>query len=191
VWRRSSNEKLGSAVGAGLGGQGQAAGEEAEVVVGPEFDEGDEGAAGGEEVAGEGPAGVEVAHQVAAGGARPGEDLEGIASQPADFVEIAVDSGVLMTFDQEGVEAGAGLGLPLGGQVDVAVQAARRPGSRDPVGGRCSTSPGSRCRGRLAAAEPPSAAQLAVAMPVDALPLAPYLHRAGSAIQLAVIGSGG
>ena len=61
----------------------QRAGEEAEMVVGPELDEGDEAAAGGEVGPGEGPARVEVAHQIAAGRPKLGESLEGIAGQPA------------------------------------------------------------------------------------------------------------
>ena len=61
----------------------QRAGEEAEMVVGPELDEGDEAAAGGEVGPGEGPARVEVAHQIAAGRPKLGESLKGIAGQPA------------------------------------------------------------------------------------------------------------
>jgi len=88
VWRRSSNEKLGSAVGPGFAWEGQRAGEEAEVAAGPELDERDERAAGGEVVAGEGPAGVEVAHKIAAGRAGPGDDLEGAWGQPVDVVRL-------------------------------------------------------------------------------------------------------
>ena len=84
-----------SPVVAGLAWQGQRASEETEVVVGPELYQRNEGAAGDEVVAFARPAGVEVAHQVAAGRAKPGEDLEGIAGHPAGFGEVALEAGVL------------------------------------------------------------------------------------------------
>ena len=60
------------------------------MIVGPQVDLGDAGAAGVEVVALPGPAGVEVAHQVLHVGSGPSEFLEGVADHAGDLVEVAV-----------------------------------------------------------------------------------------------------
>lgn len=85
--------------------QGRSMPKQAEVVVGPDLEERDSGPPTGQVVVLRGLARVEEAHQVAAVGAGPRTDLEGVEGYPADFVEVAVDAGELETLNQEGVEA--------------------------------------------------------------------------------------
>lgn len=73
-----------------------------------------------------GSAGIEEAHQGTAIGAGPTEDLERIAGHPGELVRLALEVGELEAFDQEGVNAGAGLRFPLQRQVDLPVGLASR-----------------------------------------------------------------
>lgn len=110
--------------GACFGWKWQIAAEQAEVVVGPELNDGSTCSPRGQIVALPRPASIEVAHEVSAVSTWPTQGLEGVGGQCADLVDVAVEAGILKPFDHERVEAAGWLRSPLLGEVDVAVQLA-------------------------------------------------------------------